>query len=124
LDARSLHAALPISQARGKIVVASNLGGLPELVEDGVTGFLAAAGDAAALALALRKAAELAEPARATMGAEARRRALGRFTRDGYFAAMTSLYADLLRRTAGRRSAAGSRRRSGVDPPTRSPMRR
>ena len=33
------------SLAKGKIIVASNIGGLPELVDDGITGYLFEAGN-------------------------------------------------------------------------------
>lgn len=44
--------------ASGRPVVASNIGGLPELITDGETGYLVPAGDPGALASALRRAAE------------------------------------------------------------------
>jgi mannosyltransferase len=50
------------------------VGGIPELVEDGVTGFLTPSGDAEALAAALERLVRDPESA-AKMGAAARRRA-------------------------------------------------
>lgn len=61
------------AMARGRPVVGSNSGGVPELVEHGVTGLLVEPGDARALADAL--GVVLRDPALAAqMGAEARRR--------------------------------------------------
>ncbi len=55
----SYHAALPMSvlqaMAAGVPVVATSVGGLPEVITDGVTGFLVPAGDTASLQRALRK---------------------------------------------------------------------
>jgi glycosyltransferase involved in cell wall biosynthesis len=59
-------------------VVATDAGGLPEVVEDGVTGFVVPKGDAAALAGALDKL--LSDPAlRERMGKAGRQRAVARF---------------------------------------------
>ncbi|HEX8431843.1 MAG TPA: glycosyltransferase [Longimicrobium sp.] len=58
--------------AAGKPVVATRVGGTPELVEDGVSGFLAEAGDAAGLAAAMRRMMELAPAERAKLGAAGR----------------------------------------------------
>jgi glycosyltransferase involved in cell wall biosynthesis len=57
------HSALPVIEAgaMAKPVVASRLGGVEELVEDGVTGILVPPGDPAALADALARM--LADPA-------------------------------------------------------------
>jgi glycosyltransferase involved in cell wall biosynthesis len=63
----------------GKPVVATRGGGVPEIVEDGVTGLLAPMGDAPAMADAICQL--LADPARANqMGAAGRARALSHFT--------------------------------------------
>jgi len=57
--------------ASGRAVVASRVAGIPEVVEDGVTGLLVAPGDAEALAGALRRLAR--DPAeRERLGREAR----------------------------------------------------
>jgi glycosyltransferase involved in cell wall biosynthesis len=65
------------AMAHGRPVVATKVGGIPELVEDGVTGFLVEPGDAAALRCALQRL--LDDPMlRRRMGREGRRRILGR----------------------------------------------
>ena len=58
--------------AAGKPVVASSVGGIPEIVADGVTGLLVPPGDEAALARALRRLVKDV-PLRRQMGAAARR---------------------------------------------------
>ena len=63
----------------GLPVVASRVGGVPELVEEGVTGFLVPSGDLQALARALQRLVEDDE-LRRSMGEAGRRRALERFT--------------------------------------------
>lgn len=77
-------------------MVASAIGGLPEQIEDGVTGYLAQPGDANSLAAALGRLASLAGPERAAMGANARMRATTSFTADRYYSSMSNLYAQLL----------------------------
>ena len=60
------------AMVRGIPVVASRVGGLPALVEDGVTGFLVTPGDVAALTACIRRLAE--DPAlRASLGDRSRR---------------------------------------------------
>lgn len=83
------------AQARGKAVVTTRIGGLPELVEDGVTGFLAAPGDPASLAgaLALALAAPDAELAR--MGSRARERVNSAFTKTRHYREMTDVYREI-----------------------------
>jgi glycosyltransferase involved in cell wall biosynthesis len=74
-----LPVALMEAAACGVPAVATAVGGVPELVDDGVTGLLAPAGDARALAAAVAEL--LDDPARATrMGAAARRRAEERYS--------------------------------------------
>jgi glycosyltransferase involved in cell wall biosynthesis len=72
---------IPAAEAMGcEIpVVASDAGGLPEVVEDGVTGYVVPKGDAGAIAAALRKL--LDDPERAhEMGVAGRKRSLERFS--------------------------------------------
>src|SRR5207245_5777728 len=66
------------AMAAGRPVVATRVGGLPELIEDGLTGLLVPPDDPAALAAALARLA--ADPAlRARMGQAARERAAACF---------------------------------------------
>ncbi len=83
------------AQARARPILASRIGGLPELVEDGVTGFLVKSGDREDLADALRRLLAMDEAALARMGAKARERALTCFTRDRYYREMTAIYTEL-----------------------------
>ena len=80
----------------GKPVVATDAGGVPELIEDGTTGFLTPPGDAAALGDCLVRL--LADPAvRVRVGAAARRWAQDQFSLDRHVAAFSQLYEDLAR---------------------------
>ena len=84
------------AQARGKPVVTTRIGGLPELVEDGENGLLVEPGDRVGLADALRRALAMDEGSLAAMGAKGREQATTRFTRDRYYRDMTALYAELV----------------------------
>lgn len=92
--AEAMRAGLP--------VVASRVGGLPEVVEDGVTGRLIPPDDAAALAHALL-AGDTAE--RRKMGEAGRRRYLDRFTARHSARAMSAVYAGVVRRLVPARPA-------------------
>ncbi|GGE03524.1 glycosyl transferase family 1 [Aureimonas endophytica] len=96
----SLFEGLPLvvleAMAAGLPVVATLIGGTSEAVDDGVTGWLAEPGDAAALAATLRSA--LADPvALARAGAAGRERFEAKFRAS----AMAEATADLYRRLAG-----------------------
>jgi glycosyltransferase involved in cell wall biosynthesis len=78
LDEAFGYAALE-AMAAGLPVVASAVGGLPELIEDGATGWLVPPSDPAAMAARLRQL--VADPAeRQTMGAAGRKRAEKEFS--------------------------------------------
>jgi len=85
------------AMAVGCPVVATAVGGIPELVQHGVNGFLVPPGDPVALAAAIR--AVLTEPARAKELAE-RGRALvrSRFSHTGSVDRLERLYRDLISR--------------------------
>ncbi len=96
----SYNEGLPVavieSMAAGLPVVATNVGGLPELVQEGVTGHLCAPGDVAALAE--RMLAVLSDPARArAMGQAARARVIPRLCAERLVADMEQLYTQLAR---------------------------
>jgi starch synthase len=75
-------------------VVASRVGGIPEVVDDGVTGLLVPPDDPASLAEALNLL--LRDPGRAdAMGQAGRERAVGEFSWDAVAAQTAELYAEL-----------------------------
>ncbi|OGR49824.1 MAG: hypothetical protein A2X37_11565 [Elusimicrobia bacterium GWA2_66_18] len=81
--------------AAGRPLVATRVGCLPDLVEDGVTGLLAPPGDAAALASAVKSL--LDDPARAeAMGARARERWSLMFSLDAFYLATQDVYGEAL----------------------------
>lgn len=88
---------------RGRAVVASSVGGLPELVVPGRTGLLVQPEDAAALSSALVELAGDLERVR-RLGAAGRARALERFSMDTCVERTAAIYDDALR--ASRWSAA------------------
>jgi glycosyltransferase involved in cell wall biosynthesis len=98
----STSEAMPMSvleaMAAGLPVIASSVGGIPELVVDGETGVLVPAGDPAALAEAIEMFVESSD-ARARCGAAGRRRAQDRFGLNRFRQAHLDLYrAQLVRR--------------------------
>jgi len=102
LSSRSEGAPLSVleAMAAGVPVVASAVGGVPELVADGVTGLLVSPGDPRALAAALDRL--LADPAlRRRLGAAARERVRTRFD----LAAMREAHLELYARELARRGA-------------------
>jgi starch synthase len=87
------------AMACGSAVVASAVGGIPEVVADGETGLLVPVGDEAALASAIN--ALIRDPVRAAeFGARGRQRAVSDFSWDRIAAQTTELYAQLTRRPA------------------------
>lgn len=77
--------------AMGRPVIASAVGGLPDLVEDGVTGLLVPPGDAVALAEALSSL--LADPRRAEdLGRAGRARWEAEFGLDAFYSATQQVY--------------------------------
>jgi glycosyltransferase involved in cell wall biosynthesis len=82
--------------AAGKPVVATNGGGVPEIVEDGATGILVPMGDVEAMAEAICQI--LSDPARAKeMGARSRQRVADHFTLEQTARRVEAVYAEISR---------------------------
>lgn len=89
------------SMAAGRPVVATAVGGIPELIEDGVTGFLIPPGDPTALAE--RVVCLLKEPSLAwVMGQRGRQKVEREFAIERMVGQFQGLYRDLLREKRGR----------------------
>jgi glycosyltransferase involved in cell wall biosynthesis len=86
------------AMAHGRPVVATDVGGLADAVEDGVTGLLVPPRDLPALRAAIKRL--LGDPAlRAELGANARRRAEERYSWAAATESLLALYAEVSRRT-------------------------
>src|SRR5690606_9046972 len=81
--------------ALGKPAIVSSLGGLPELVAEGETGWTFTAGSASELAERLRHVRDLPDARLAAFGARARDLAALRFPPQRYTEAMAGVYAGL-----------------------------
>ncbi len=78
------------SMASGRAVIATSVGGIPDMIEDGVSGLLVPPGDEAALAAAI--VTLLSDPARrAALGQAARERVAARFTLTEQVCRLTTL---------------------------------
>ena len=99
---------------RGRPVIASDVGGLPEIVADGRTGVLVPPGDVDALARAI---AELAgDPVRAAeLGAAGRVRALVEFSQERCTGRIAALYGAALAAGGERRFRRSSQARSSAN---------
>jgi glycosyltransferase involved in cell wall biosynthesis len=89
--------ALLEAMANGLCVVASDVGGIPEMVEPGRSGLLVPAGDPDALGAALRRVLSDVD-LRAALGAAARERVLDRFDLDAVWRRFDDLYRQVSRR--------------------------
>jgi glycosyltransferase involved in cell wall biosynthesis len=87
------------AMAAGVPVVATAVGGMTELIEDGQNGILAGPGDESALASALAGLLSSPEAARA-LGEAARRTASARFSHDRMVARLLALYEEAAGRTS------------------------
>ena len=88
----------------GRPVVATRVGGIPEVVIDNETGYLVDVGDSAALASRLIELFEDRETAK-TMGKRGRERFEHRFAADQMLGKISALYAKLIGETSPERSA-------------------
>jgi spore coat protein SA len=79
--------------ARGRAVVATRVGGVPEVIQDGVSGLLVAPNDVDALANAITKILESAT-LREALGRAARERSSRFFTADQQIGAMLCTFRD------------------------------
>jgi glycosyltransferase involved in cell wall biosynthesis len=96
---------------RGRPVVASAVGGLPEIVDDGVTGLLVPPGDPDTLARAIRELA--GDPGRAeAFGRAGRARAVEAFSQERCTDRIEALYRAALREAGERRPRSRSQARS------------
>jgi len=99
---------------RGRAVIASTVGGLPEIVEEGRTGLLVPPGDAAALGRAIVELAQ--DRARAALlGAAGRARALTEFSQERCTERIEALYREALVAAGGRRSRTRRQARSSAN---------
>lgn len=79
----------------GKPVIASRIGGLPEVVEDGKTGYLYDPGNVRQLAEKIDSL--VSKPGQAAMmGKQARQRVLGHFTAEAHYNKIMALYAEVI----------------------------
>ena len=91
----SLSEGLPNSvleyMAAGKPIVATNVGGIPELIDDGTTGLLVAPGDSKGLAAAIESILHHRDLA-VQFGAAARQKAIAEFSFDKLLSTLDRLY--------------------------------
>jgi glycosyltransferase involved in cell wall biosynthesis len=81
--------------AAGKPLIGSRIGGIPELLDEGRTGWLFPPGDVDALARLLGAVAAMPDAALVEMGREARARVERDFGQQSYIDAMMALYAEI-----------------------------
>lgn len=82
--------------AKGKIVVASNIAGLSEIIQDGVTGFLAEPGNPDSFATAIQKVLELSADEYKTMSENIVVYAKQRCDVNNYIKQLTNIYSSLI----------------------------
>jgi glycosyltransferase involved in cell wall biosynthesis len=75
----------------GKPVIASNIGGIPEVVEDGVTGLLFEPGNTESLARNIRYLWERPDLCQ-KMGEKARKKAMQKYCSEKYYKSLMDVY--------------------------------
>lgn len=85
------------AQSVGTPSLVSDLGGLPDTVEEGATGFIFQHGDAEACAAAIRKVLALSDSEFDRMAAAAKARVAARYTEEANFAALQKIYGEAKR---------------------------
>jgi glycosyltransferase involved in cell wall biosynthesis len=83
------------SFALGKPVIGARIGGIPELIDEGLTGFVFKSGDATSLADVLRKVGGMPSARLQDMGRAARAFVESTFTEDRYYRELAELYSEL-----------------------------
>jgi glycosyltransferase involved in cell wall biosynthesis len=83
------------SFAMGKPVIGARIGGIPEMVEEDVSGWLFKSGDVDELADVLRRVDQMPDAAVAALGSGAREVAVSRYGKQSYLEANQSLYSSL-----------------------------
>lgn len=83
------------SYAFGKPVIGARIGGIPEMVIEGESGWTFGSGDAAELANVLEQVRTMPDAALMQKGMNARKFVEDRFNRDGYVRALLTLYSEL-----------------------------
>jgi glycosyltransferase involved in cell wall biosynthesis len=84
------------AHALGKPVLGADIGGIPELIQQGQTGWLFPPGDAVSLAQLMRQVMRLTNSQLAAMGHACRQQVLQRFSRQSHLEALLAAYGDVL----------------------------
>jgi glycosyltransferase involved in cell wall biosynthesis len=86
------------AQALGKPVIGANIGGIGELIEDGVTGFLFHSKDSSELADRMAYVMNMGQREYEIMSRKAREFAFNEYDHKRYVSALTALYVELVKR--------------------------
>ncbi len=84
------------SLSLGKIVIASNIGGIPEIIKDGINGFLFEAGNQESLQEKMKKVLTLSEAEREKIKQEAKL-SVDKFNSKNNFASIIKIYRSLIK---------------------------
>ena len=84
------------SFAYGKPVIGSKIGGIPELIDDGINGYLFETGNAAALKNMLEQVLSLNDETVAEMGQAARRKVVDQYGTKSHYENLMNIYAKVL----------------------------